>query len=237
MTIFLTAEWRQIVMVNFAVEPEVLRPLVPSGTELDSWQGHTYLSVVGFLFVSSRLWGVPVPFHSRFEEINLRFHVRRRTAEGDRRGVVFIREFVPKPAVAGIARLLYGEPYSACPTQHRIEEATNGSVVVEYRWRFGVGWNAIRAECLGSASAPAAGSEEEFIAEHYWGYTALKDGRCREYEVRHDPWRVRRAASGGLVCNVADVYGPAFVGALDREPSSIFVPEGSTVSVHHGRVL
>jgi hypothetical protein len=237
MTPFLRAEWHQLVMVNFVVEPELLSSLVPNGTELDSWQGRTYVSVVGFLFLETRLWGVPVPFHSRFEEINLRFYVRRRHSEGDRRGVVFIREFVSKPAVAGVARWLYGEPYTACPTQHRTVEGQGEADLVEYQWRLGRAWHAVRAGSLAPAKTPAPGSEEEFIAEHYWGYTALDRDRCREYEVRHEPWRVRRAASGGLECDVGAVYGSAFVGALSREPTSIFVAEGSAVTVHRGQEL
>lgn len=234
---FLTAEWRQLVMVNFVVDPALLAPLVPSGTELDSWGGRTYVSVVGFLFLHSKLWGVPIPFHARFEEINLRFYVRRGTPAGARRGVVFIREFVPKRAVAGVARLLYGEPYRACPTRHCIQAGPDDAGLIEYRFRYGGGWNAVRAESLARPEAPAPGSEEEFITEHYWGYTALADGRCREYEVRHEPWKVRRAASGGLECDIGQVYGSRWVGPLSGEPSSIFVADGSPVSVHGGRRL
>lgn len=237
MPAFLTAEWRQLVMLNFVVEPELLTPLVPGGTRLDAWNDRTYLSVVGFLFLGSRLWGVPVPFHSRFEEINLRFYVKRATPEGDRRGVVFIREFVPRRTVAGVARWLYGEPYSSCPTGHRIELRSDEKSLVEYRWKAAGAWNAVRAESLGAPTAPAPGSEEEFITEHYWGYTPLGGGRCREYEVRHEPWRVRRADTGILECDVAEVYGPRFVDALDGEPSSAFVAEGSEVTVHRGQVL
>ena len=234
---FLTAEWRRLVMVNFVVAPELLRPLVPMGTRLDAWQDRTYVSVVGFLFLGSRLWGVPVPFHARFEEINLRFYVRRRNEAEDRRGVVFIREFVPKRAVAGVARWLYGEPYTACPTRHRILDGAGDAGLVEYGWRLHGSWHSVRAGDLAPAARPDPGSEEEFITEHYWGYTALDAGRSREYEVRHPPWTVRRAGSGGLECDVGAVYGPAFAEALQGEPSSIFVAEGSSVTVHRGRAL
>lgn len=237
MVAFLTAEWRQLVMLNFIVDPEVLVPLVPRGTELDAWNDRTYLSVVGFLFLGTRLWGVPVPFHSRFEEINLRFYVKRSTAGGDRRGVVFVREFVPKRAVVGVARWLYGEPYTACPTGHRIELGRDEQDLVEYRWRMAGAWNSIRAGSLAPPKPAAPGSEEEFITEHYWGYTALAGGGCREYEVRHEPWRVRRAGVGSLECNVADVYGPRFVDALEGEAISAFVAEGSRVTVRRGQVL
>ena len=234
---FLRAEWRHLVMVNYEVQPDLVRALVPRGTELDSWNGRTYVSVVGFLFLGSRLWGVPIPFHSHFEEVNLRFYVKHRTPEGYRRGVVFVRELVPKRAVAGVARWLYGEPYAACPMGHRIEVAPNEVGVAEYRWRLGGAWHCVRAEGLGPPVVPAAGSQEEFIAEHYWGYTSLDGKGCREYEVRHPAWKVRKAKVGTLECDVAAVYGPRFVEALGGEPSSAFVAEGSPVTVHRWKTL
>jgi uncharacterized protein YqjF (DUF2071 family) len=230
MSAFVAAEWRQIVMLNFVADPEVLKPLVPRGTELDLWNGRTYLSVVGFLFLGTKVWGVPVPFHSRFEEVNLHFYVKRRMPAGGRRGVAFVREFVPK-------RSLYGEPYTACPTEHRIEVGQGDPGLVEYRGRLAGRWNCVRVESLGPSTELAPGSEEEFIAEHYWGYTAVDATTSREYEVRHPPWRIRHAESGTLECNVAEVYGSRFATALDGEPTSAFLAEGSRVPVHRGRVI
>ncbi|HEX8362069.1 MAG TPA: DUF2071 domain-containing protein, partial [Longimicrobium sp.] len=89
---FLAAEWRDLVMLNYEADPAALRPLVPAGTELDAWGGTTYVSMVGFLFLRTRVLGIPIPFHQDFEEVNLRFYVRRRGPEGWRRGVVFVRE-------------------------------------------------------------------------------------------------------------------------------------------------
>ncbi|HEX7980960.1 MAG TPA: DUF2071 domain-containing protein, partial [Gemmatimonadaceae bacterium] len=108
---FLTAEWRWLVMLNYEVPPEVLAPYVPRGTSLDLWQGHALVSVVGFRFIETRVIGVPIPFHRHFDEVNLRFYVRRELPGGEaRRGVVFIRELVPKPMIAWVARALYNEP-------------------------------------------------------------------------------------------------------------------------------
>ncbi|MES2569397.1 MAG: DUF2071 domain-containing protein, partial [Verrucomicrobiota bacterium] len=112
---FLTAEWRHLAMLNFATDPALLRPLVPAGTELDEFGGTTYLSVVGFLFLKTRVLGAGFPFHRDFEEVNLRFYVRRKVGGEWRRGVVFIREMVPRQIIALIARVVFGEPYSALP--------------------------------------------------------------------------------------------------------------------------
>src|SRR2546427_3394097 len=136
--VFLTAEWKHLAMLNYEIDPTVLVPFVPAGTELDLWNGKTLVSVVGFLFVKTRLFGIPIPFHRHFEEVNLRTYVRRKAEVGWGRGVVFIKEIVPRAAIALIARRLYNEPYIALPMAHRIEMETAGSVkLAEYSWRFG----------------------------------------------------------------------------------------------------
>ena len=134
---FLTAEWRNLVMVNHVVEPSLLRRLVPAGTELDTWNGQTYVSLVGFLFANTRLLGVPVPWHRTFEEVNLRFYVRRAESSGIRRGVTFIRELVPRRAIAWTARLIYNEPYVALSMRHRFGPMRADGVPeqVQYQWR------------------------------------------------------------------------------------------------------
>src|SRR5690348_18142677 len=99
----LTAEWRHLALLQYVVDPAVLLPLVPLGTELDSWEGRTLVSMVGFRFLRVRVLGASILFHTDFDEVNLRFYVRRRVAEGWRRGVVFVREIVPRRAVALVA--------------------------------------------------------------------------------------------------------------------------------------
>src|SRR5258708_33955012 len=89
--VFLSAEWRDLVMLNYAVDPALLHQYVPSGTALDSFEGKIYVSLVGFRFCRTKMFGaISVPFHANFLEVNLRFYVRRREGSGDRRGVVFI---------------------------------------------------------------------------------------------------------------------------------------------------
>src|SRR5271166_638090 len=132
--VFLTAEWRWLAMLNYEVEPAVLQHRVPEGTELDYWNGRTFVSVVGFRFLETRLFGVAVPFHRDFDEVNLRFYVRRRAAEGWRRGVVFVRELVPRAALSAVARLAYAEPYTAVRMRHSIEPE-RGQVGYAWRWR------------------------------------------------------------------------------------------------------
>jgi uncharacterized protein YqjF (DUF2071 family) len=237
---FLTAEWRDLAILNFETEPTVLRPFVPAGTELDEWRGRTLVSLVGFRFRDTRVFGVPIPWHRNFDEVNLRFYVRRHTDEGWRRGVVFIKELVPRVAIALTARLVYGERYVAVPMGHRVEvDHADGVAVrrVSYRWRFQGRDHQIGVTALGAAEEIAAGSEAEFIAEHYWGYTRGRRGGTLEYRVDHPRWRAWTAQEARFDGDVARVYGDRFVETLNRPPVSAFLAEGSAVTVFTGTRL
>lgn len=230
---FLTAEWRYLVMLNYPVEQALLEPHVPAGTLLDTYQGNAYVSVVGFLFLKTRVMGFSVPFHQNFEEVNLRFYVRRFSGEDWRRGVVFIKEIVPKLAIATIARKLYNENYVALPMSHKLE-TTHDRISLEYGWRLNERWNFLRAQAVGVPVAARPGSLEEFITEHYWGYVAQKDGVCVEYQVEHPRWQIWRAEETAFDCDVAELYGEKFAGSLAVAPSSAFIAEGSPVTVYRG---
>ena len=238
---FLTARWRYLAMLNYEVPPEVLAPLVPRGTELDSWQGKTFASVVGFLFLDTRVRGFAIPGHRNFEEVNLRFYVRRRAEDGWRRGVVFVKEIVPRWAIATTARLLYGEKYVALPMRHSITgDPARGGMYVTYGWRqryFRGPWSGIGALVSGAAKEALPGSEEEFITEHYWGYSSLGDGGSVEYQVEHPRWRVWPLQRPVLDCDVVALYGRPFASPLQAEPSSAFLADGSEVAVYPGRRL
>src|SRR6185295_11863192 len=177
MGVFLRADWRHLAMLNYEVDPAVLRARVPAGTALESFGGKTYVSVVGFMFTKTVVKGIAVPFHRDFEEVNLRFYVKRRPPGGhddgrdDRRGVVFVKELVPRFAIAWMARVVYRENYVSLPMRHRLGE--DGTA--EYGFRMGRRWSAVFVRPEGDPQPTAPGSLEEFIAEHYWGYAAQAD--------------------------------------------------------------
>jgi len=221
-------------MLNYEIEPGVLAPYVPRGTELDSWNGRHLASVVGFLFLKTRVFGIPIPFHRNFEEVNLRFYVRHKAEDGWRRGVVFIKEIVPRAAIALAARRLYNELYIALPMAHRIEVESGAVKSAEYSWRFGGQQNGLKLTARGEAQPLTEGSEAEFITEHYWGYNAQRDGSTLEYRVEHPRWRVYDVADAKLDCDVAGLYGERFRESLSRKSSSAFLAEGSTVTVYQG---
>lgn len=234
---FLTAEWRGLAMINFEIDPAVLAPRVPAGTELDAWEGRHYVSVVGFEFLRTRVLGVGVPFHRDFEEVNLRFYVRRRAGEGVRRGVVFVKELVPRAAIAWAARRFYNENYVALPMRHDLRLPAvdgDGGGSALYAWRVGTRWNRLLVEVDGPALIPDDDTEETFITEHYWGYASQRDGSALEYRVEHPRWRVWRASRAELDCDVAALYGPEFAEALGNQPTSAFLADGSAVVVRKG---
>jgi uncharacterized protein len=235
---FLTAEWRYLAMLNYRVTPELLVPFVPAGTELDTFAGAPYMSLVAFMFSNTRVLGVPIPLHRTFEEVNLRFYVRRRTPAGEvRRGVVFVREIVPRLAITLVARVAYNEPYVTLPMTHDIAPDARGGVHLEYRWRTPAGWCALRADADGPPSSIAAGSPEEFITEHYWGYTRQRDGGTVEYRVTHPRWNVWRARTTLAAAGLDTLYGARFAALLHEPPDSAFVADGSPVAVHFPRHL
>jgi hypothetical protein len=232
---FLTAEWRHLAMLNFAVEPKILEPLVPAGTEIDFHEGETFVSIVGFLFLQTRVLGLPIPLHQNFEEVNLRFYVRRLTREGWRRGVTFVRELVPRRAIAFVARVFYDEPYLAVPMRHSIAHGAQ-ELSVEYQWQRRGRWERFAMTAAGPARLPAPGSHEEFITEHYWGYTKRVAGTS-EYGVEHETWRLQPATQWGFDADVTSLYGPQFVDTLRAAPVSGFIAEGSSVIVRRGSRL
>jgi uncharacterized protein YqjF (DUF2071 family) len=225
----LTAEWQNLALANYAVDPALLKPSLPRGVELDFFGETCYVSLVGFLFVRTRLLGVPVPFHRTFEEVNLRFYVRRLVGTEWRRGVVFIQEMVPRPAIAWSARLMYREPYVTRPMRHRWENSAEG-LEVEYAWKWRRRWNWLAARADPQAVEMATGSEEEFITEHYYGYNG-RGGSTREYVVEHPRWRVHPVHSYDISCDFKAQYGPAFGFLAAREPDSVMLAAGAPVAI------
>jgi len=220
-------------MLNYAIDPVLLKPFVPFGTELDSYEGTTYVSLVGFLFLKARVLGMTIPYHSNFEEVNLRFYVRRKRTDGWERGVVFIREFVPRWAIAFVARTVYGEAYESLPMRHTIE-SYGDNTKVDYSWRLRGCWQSMRMTTVGEPQETKSDSLEEFITEHYWGYARQSDGGTFEYQVEHPKWRVWLARSAVLDCDVKSLYGDRFVDCLKQSPTSAFLADGSDVTVSRG---
>jgi uncharacterized protein YqjF (DUF2071 family) len=235
--VFLSAEWQDLVMLNYVVNPELLSRYVPHGTELDSFRGKTYVSLVGFRFCRTKLLGhFPIPFHSTFDEVNLRFYVRRNEGGEVRRGVVFIAEVVPRNAIAKTARALYGENYTCLPMRHNIKTGSSDRQT-EYAWLVNSKWCKLSARTSGHPTRPQEGSLEQFITEHYWGYSSQRSGGSLEYHVSHVPWQVWTATATGFEGDASSLYGPELAALIQRPPDSAFVAAGSPVVVFKGNKI
>lgn len=230
---FLTARWEHLAMLNFEVDQALLAPFVPAGTELDFHAGRTFVSVVGFVFRDTRLRGWAIPGHRSFEELNLRFYVRRFAGNELRRGVVFIKEIVPRHAVTAVARWVYGENYATHAMRSCINSA-HDSIEVDYGWRAGRRWHRLAVRGSGPPVPAAFGSEEQFITEHYWGYSRQRDGSTFEYEVAHPSWKLWTVRDYDFDCDAAQLYGPTFANTLAQRPSSVLLADGSPIAVYPG---
>lgn len=227
--VFLSAEWKHLIMLNYEVDPSLLTPLIPAGTELDLWQGKALVSVVGFMFLNTHVLGCQIPFFTDFEEVNLRFYIKR----GDRRAVAFIKEIVPRWAIAYVARTLYHEKYVSMPMRHRIDQS-EGLIHVNYEWKLNNQWQTLHISCEGEPQIPLKGSEIEFITEHFWGYAGQPNTKTIEYQVEHPTWRVWQAKESALQANIKELFGEEFEPYLSKPPISSFLAEGSPVQVYKG---
>lgn len=227
---FLAARWEDLIMANYAVDPSILQAYLPAGVELDLFEGKAYVSLVGFMFRQTSLFRIPIPFLGTFEEVNLRFYVKRLGEDGLRRGVVFINETVPFKAVAWLANRLYQEHYIAIPTRHQIE---HGPIMheIRYDWKLNQHWNHLAVQAVAAALPMAAGSIEEFIFEHYYGYTKIDPHHSQEYRVNHPRWLVHPVTDYAVDCDFRAMYGDAFAFLKDQQPDSVLLAAGSAVTV------
>lgn len=233
---FLTAEWKNLIMANYIIDPAVLKPYIPYKTELDLFNGNAYVSLVGFMFMETRLLGFKIPFHVNFEEVNLRFYVKHNDNGIWKRGTVFIKEIVPKAAISLIANAVYHEKYDTKKMRHMTTE-TNNEISLNYQWKHKNKWNNIEASVEKPSQAMISGSEEEFIAEHYWGYSRYNKTVTFEYNVQHPAWKIFPVKNYLIDCDFTSLYGDAFSALMKVKPNSVFVAEGSAVSVLKKRNL
>ena len=227
---FLSARWENLIMANYEVNADVLIPYLPKGVELDFYNNKTYVSLVGFMFKQTSLFKIPIPFLGTFEEINLRFYVKRVEGDSIKRGVVFINETVPYKIVAWLANRLYKEHYITIPTKNLIEVA-NAAKKIRYEWKINNTWNHIAVNAVVENEKMLPGSIEEFIFEHYYGYTKINDHLSQEYKVNHPSWQVNKVINYSIDCDFKSMYGNDFSFLSNHQTDSVIIAEGSPVTV------
>lgn len=233
---FLKAEWRKLAIANYAVDAKVLAPYLPAKTELDIWNDTIYVSLVGFMFVNTKVLGLKIPFHTNFEEVNLRFYVRHKHGNEWKRGVVFIKEIVPRHAITFVANTLYKEHYQTLPMRH-LWEVKDNTRLTQYEWKCKNQWQSFRVESEVNAQAIPEDSETEFITEHYWGYTKINPTKTFEYEVTHPKWLAYPIKKYSIDVDFGLTYGDRFELLNEQQPKSVMLAEGSLITVENKRQL
>ena len=235
-THFLRAEWNNLIMANYVVPKEILIPYVPYKTELDLFEGNAYVSLVGFMFLNTKVLGFSVPMHVNFEEVNLRFYIKYNDHGAWKKGVVFIKEIVPKMAVSFIANNLYGEKYATMNMKHfHIDKREN--LEVGYEWKFKNKWNKISAATDKRSKKIIPDSCENFFANHYWGYSKYSGTKTYEYYVEHPLWETLKVLSYSVDCDFGSLYGDEFSFLNNEKPGSVLMTRGSEIRVHHKKAL
>lgn len=232
---FISAEWRKLIMANYEIDPVILKKYLPASTELDTWQEKHYVSLVGFMFLNTKVLGIKIPFHINFPEVNLRFYVKHKTTTGWKRGVVFINEFVPRVAITFIANNFFREHYVTYRMKHSWN--VNEQLKVGYYWEKYNACHKLEVNAWGIPIEIKPGSKEEFITEHYWGYSVINKNKTGEYEVRHPRWQVYPVEQYDIECDFRSLYGDDFAVLNNTKPSSVFLAEGSLVSVFSKKII
>jgi uncharacterized protein YqjF (DUF2071 family) len=231
---FLKAEWRKLAIINYEINPEILLKYLPKGIELDFYKGKCYVSLVGFMFLNTKLLGFPIPFHRNFEEVNLRFYVKKKEGNEWKRGVVFIKEIVPKPALSFVANSIYKENYKTMPMKNFINEK-EGELLIKYSWKDKT-WHSIEITAEIGQLPMVNNSEFEFITEHYFGFTK-RENKTSEYKVCHPKWNYYLVKNHQLKIDFKKIYGSDFGFLNDQNPISVMLAEGSEIQVKTKKYL
>ncbi len=233
---FLTAEWNDLAIINYKIDPKVLENYVPIGTELDLWNNKCYISLIGFMFEDVKIVGLKIPFHTNFEEVNLRFYVKRLENGIWKRGVVFIKEIVPKRAISIVANTLYKEHYQTLKMRNsRIENET--SKIFKYEWRKNKKWNSIQMITTKNTIPIDLNSEAEFITEHYFGYTKYNSNKTIEYNVTHPRWEQLEVLDYNIEVNFENIYGSEFSFLQNLKPTSAMLAKGSKITIENKKII
>lgn len=233
---FLQAEWRKLAIANYVIDKRYLTEFIPVGTELDLWNEKCIISLVGFMFKNTKILGIKIPYHIDFEEVNLRFYVKRLEHGEWKRGVVFIKEIVPKRALTFVANTVYNENYETMPMSHKWIE-NEDLRIVEYKWTKHGKENKFQLTASRDSFEIVSGSETEFITEHYWGYAKVNSEKSNEYEVTHPKWKAYKVKEYRIDVDFGKVYGEKFDFLNSVKPNSIMLAEGSEITVENKRTI
>ena len=237
--VLMTARFSEVVAVNFQIDPKVLAPRIPKGLELDFYKGETYVSLVAMMLRDVRVWGIPIHIATGFEELNMRFYVRRKDGDGYQRGACFIKDYVSSGAAAWILGSLFKADFHKIKMKHdNTGFADDGESVpsVDYRWKVGDHWNRLRIKARSKVQKTGSDTKVGFILNHNNEYSSRK-GKTLEYRATHPTWTVWDAAQANFTCDVKTLFGQEFEKPLSKRPASVFVASGSDFTIYKPTTL
>ncbi len=231
----IAARWRNVAILSWPIDDQRLAPLVPDGMLLDRWAGEGYISLVCLVMENLRLLTLPA-LPRRFAEVNLRFYVQPASADGDRRGVVFLRQLVSNPFVAFAGRRILREPMLTTPVTCKVESEDSVDrqrrLGLRYQWRNGSHDAALRITASGDAYLAEPGSLEEFVTARYWGYNGTSGSRVRAYRISREPWSLVPVIDHELNIDAETRFGPRIAEVMAGPPASALLALGSESRVH-----
>ena len=234
---FLTAQWRKLIILTYAVDPSLLEDYLPMGLSLDSLRNNkAFVSFVAFDFLNTRVRGIPIPFHVNFPEVNLRFYVRHTKADGSiERGVVFIKELVPRYCIAQVANKIYNEPYDTAQMESETHYEGN-QIHVQHEFRYQGQKHKLKFIAENEPYLPQEGSTEHFFKEHEWGFGLNKRGKLLKYRVEHPAWKIYPIRKRFLFqVDFGSLYGQEWQFLNTKIPYNILLAEGSPIKVFPGK--
>jgi hypothetical protein len=223
----MTASWKRLINMTYAVSPELLLPHVPAGVTLDCIDGKAFVGLVPFSFENVTMNRLRIPFHQSFPEINLRFYVKHRLG----RGVVFLRECAPKRAVVWLARKKYNEPYCCKKMKEKVRMFTDGTFSVAHSlWSNGIK-NTVEVTARTTPVFPDKNSSAHYFKELELGFGIAHNKQTMLYRIHHPEWEVFPVVSYALNMNFGAVFGEKWAFLSAEKPLDVSLVKGSAVTV------
>ncbi|MEP1490252.1 MAG: DUF2071 domain-containing protein [Algibacter sp.] len=223
-SIFMTGNWEHLIMSTYQVESKILEPYLPQDTEIDLYKGKALISIVAFTFSKVKFFGIKIPFHQKFGQINFRFYVKSKI--DDTKGVVFIKEFAPKPLIALTASLFYNEPYHYKRVGFKMSKSSN-KIEINYQHK---GIKLTAKSTLKTVSLKQ-NTIEHFVVDRYVAFIKSKKRKTVEYKINHKPWKLLKLKSVYVNNDILHLLPSKFKNA--KYLTSCFV-DGSHVTVEKG---
>lgn len=232
--LFLKARWENLILASYRVNPDLLLEYLPKELELDTINQDAFMSLVAFNFIDTKVKGIKVPFHINFPEINLRFYVKE--ASKGRRGVIFVREFVPRFFISFFANTLFNENYSSIPMKCILDKNPD-EINCRHEIKYKETSYYINLTVENKTFVPPNGSKEHFFKEHEWGFGRTRKGATLVYRVEHPFWKIYPVTKFEHNFDFGTIYGDKWNFLNNEKPCNVTFARGSEIKVYSAESL